>query len=1128
MIELSTKFDLGRDTTRMKDPRDAARQRKTAKELLERFTSSANGGPWPLQLLADEVGMGKTFVSLAVAFSLLEHMDRGGDEEFEGCYSKVVIVAPNNSALLGKWTREVGEFVKRCVPHEQQAETKKWFKVARCDHLEEFVRKLKERGPYPPRVLIAPMNLFQGKRIQNLELKQQFLLAALFKHWGNSFQNYRRERLLHFGHKNWPKDPTKLGSFTAEQRVQLPCEVEEAQDYIERTERAQLRAKEPSQFLKILDACRAVTENHQRGREEVMEKLKKLLNETYRGLLAHSIKRDIPLVMIDEAHNWKNGPTSGANGYDGFRDHVASRTRRTLLLTATPFQLRPAEMLQLMRIGLDTKFGPNAANSKARLAPYEHHLTKVIEPTLQDVEKGSRNFAKAWGRLNATDADPLTREWSSSWAASCRNDLTALTTAHGKVDVEVLEQRVHDSVANAPQRLRPFLEAALVLFACNQELTAELGRVVIRHRRRADHRLFLVGSEFTSERQTAAARPDRHVMHASPGIDVRGDAELPHYLLMRCIADLRQAGHKTSLGSAITGCYSTLFDSAEGRMLEKASAASESARMRIDLLKGLADAQKDAKHPKVAAVVQSVLDAWDRGEKTLLFCFRVNNAKQLGEILHSRVEERLSAMRAARFASEEQFKNFRERLTRREDSLIQLLLDRPLWSLRACAPEDFAQTNLRLQESDLPELAARLAEHGHDPEKKTDWALMQRAMDHVIARRVHATVTGDSRRFVDKMQRPEWIARPYGIEAPEESGDDKPHEELRGADQVFEKAHASKARIDSALLQLRQRFCTGESGGVEDPAAGKPSLWFGANPSEAPVDTCERLRHFHRCLRDLSSDDGAPDWLGRRMVFEALRRIATRDAVLLRLLPHATDDDAVGIASTLASNFWSLSPEGQSETMADRVSVFLEGLTGESGTFTDKDSARFMSLQSTRVGHEDYVAVVGGGDNKNRERLFGGFNSPLLPEILVCTSVGSEGIDLHKYCRHVIHYDLAWNPAVIEQRTGRIDRIGSKTFRERNASNDTRLEIGMPFLAGTYDERMFEELRLRSQVFEVMTGGDMARDEASGSDEIDDTKPAQAGEELRTPEGEPPARDYLLLPDALVEEMRVKLHVWSE
>jgi superfamily II DNA/RNA helicase len=53
-----------------------------------------------------------------------------------------------------------------------------------------------------------------------------------------------------------------------------------------------------------------------------------------------------------------------------------------------------------------------------------------------------------------------------------------------------------------------------------------------------------------------------------------------------------------------------------------------------------------------------------------------------------------------------------------------------------------------------------------------------------------------------------------------------------------------------------------------------------------------------------------------------------------------------------------------------------------------------------------------------------------LPEVLICTSVGQEGIDLHRHCRHVVHFDLARNPAVLEQRIGRADRIGSKTFRE--------------------------------------------------------------------------------------------------
>src|SRR5579864_5951555 len=59
-------------------------------------------------------------------------------------------------------------------------------------------------------------------------------------------------------------------------------------------------------------------------------------------------------------------------------------------------------------------------------------------------------------------------------------------------------------------------------------------------------------------------------------------------------------------------------------------------------------------------------------------------------------------------------------------------------------------------------------------------------------------------------------------------------------------------------------------------------------------------------------------------------------------------------------------------------------------------------------------------------------STPLLPDILVCTQVGQEEIDLHRHCPHVIHYDLGWNPAAVEQRTGRTDRIGSKAARERN------------------------------------------------------------------------------------------------
>lgn len=46
-------------------------------------------------------------------------------------------------------------------------------------------------------------------------------------------------------------------------------------------------------------------------------------------------------------------------------------------------------------------------------------------------------------------------------------------------------------------------------------------------------------------------------------------------------------------------------------------------------------------------------------------------------------------------------------------------------------------------------------------------------------------------------------------------------------------------------------------------------------------------------------------------------------------------------------------------------------------------------------------------------------------QIMVSTDAGSEGINL-QFCYVVINYDLPWNPMQIEQRIGRVDRIGQE------------------------------------------------------------------------------------------------------
>src|SRR5262249_48708593 len=185
--------------------------------------------------------------------------------------------------------------------------------------------------------------------------------------------------------------------------------------------------------------------------------------------------------------------------------------------------------------------------------------------------------------------------------------------------------------------------------------------------------------------------------------------------------------------------------------------------------------------------------------------------------------------------------------------------------------------------------------------------------------------------------------------------------------------------------------------------------------------------------------------------------------------------------------------------------------------------------------NRNVVQLVQGG-TANRDHYFLGFNTPYRPEILIATSVGQEGIDLHRECRHVIHHDLCWNPATIEQRTGRVDRSGSKVERERGGAagdGEPTLEVAVPYLAATYDERMFEELYRRAQLFEVTMGGDVrVEGRVEGRIETDEgsaERKRREREGIGTEEedlGEESDTGTVDLPVDMVERLRVDLSVW--
>jgi hypothetical protein len=80
--------------------------------------------------------------------------------------------------------------------------------------------------------------------------------------------------------------------------------------------------------------------------------------------------------------------------------------------------------------------------------------------------------------------------------------------------------------------------------------------------------------------------------------------------------------------------------------------------------------------------------------------------------------------------------------------------------------------------------------------------------------------------------------------------------------------------------------------------------------------------------------------------------------------------------------------------------------------------------------------------------------------VLLCSDAASEGLNL-QVASALINYDLPWNPARVEQRIGRIDRIGQKA---------SDLRIVNLVLAESVDERVYQVLGQRCDLFRTFVG----------------------------------------------------------
>jgi superfamily II DNA or RNA helicase len=525
--------------------------------------------------------------------------------------------------------------------------------------------------------------------------------------------------------------------------------------------------------------------------------------------------------------------------------------------------------------------------------------------------------------------------------------------------------------------------------------------------------------------------------HREKRLAVEGVAMVPFLAYERLISELFDQKHRTHKAAVEINMVSSYKAARGSEMLsgEKAAGIPSVERYRTllrEVLDNLHD-QRD-RHPKLSHVMQDVLQAAEQqGEKTLIFCARIGTLTELSHKLRDAWEDRLVLRWQRSFpgVTHEEVFDTREDDKRQRGlhSRLQTRFHRAQDLLYFALRERYLSTLLDFEDWGERHLDAILERAEPILRQVRTGATSAERVDFCILKRVVEQAAVLLRREAD----PRWAAEFSDV----------------------------VARIcDSRYVSLGYDLVKDALEGGED---GPHTPTWQITPEHARLVVSPRP-HLWTYFR--GSMFGLPDERRVQLV-ERLARYLTA-----RLVPFLADVVAYAAASGLdveglpsralldqVDDFWQV-PAGRAyvEQMRQFMHYFHYELTeAKQGELLDGELLRGDFVRQTR-------------DGESRERLREAFNTPLYPMILIANEVMQEGLDLQRSCRRIIHHDLPWNPAQLEQRVGRVDRLGGRIHKLRDKDQGAKLEILYPLISQTIDARIYETVRQREKWLEFLLG----------------------------------------------------------
>jgi ERCC4-related helicase len=631
-------------------PEDAARQEATAREILSRLAAQ------PGVILADEVGMGKTFVALAVATSVAL-ADRK---------KPVVVMVP--PSLRGKWPQDAEVFCQKCLP----ARVASRLRYASADNATDFLKKLDDpadrragiiflthgamhRGLSDRWIKLAIIQRALHRRRNVAELRSALhrcLGGLLLMRKGEGENPKLWEELLSRPPREWLK------------RLQQCKLVEDDDDPVpEAVVRALRDFNTDEIFVALQQIPRRRSVNYANRVTEARRVLNKAIQQLWRECL-RNLPYQLPLLIFDEAHHLKNAHTQTASLFQTSeseqdaeevkRGALGGIFERMLFLTATPFQLGHHELCSVLERFDGICWNGSRAPSIGR-AEYKLALAALRE-SLDAAQFTALNFDAAWGRLSTDNlvVDGQLFDNSGAWWQSARSGGN-LTPAGARV-IAAYEQTQH-AVRAAERVLRPWVIRHLKSRSLPEPFHP------------CPRRLVLPGKAITNDQ----------IDGTEIGIEVEGAALLPFLLAARaalCSPDTRPVFAEGLASSYEAFLHTRQFNAENSNtpvdtddIIATSLEVDKRGEWYLDQLEKalpLNDHHDSAAHPKIAATAECVLAAWRQGEKVLVFCHFIATGRALRHVISGRLHDEVLRLGAEKLdCATEGAADQLERLSRR-------------------------------------------------------------------------------------------------------------------------------------------------------------------------------------------------------------------------------------------------------------------------------------------------------------------------------------------------------------------------------------------------------------------------------------------------------------------------------